>query len=291
MTDPSGAPALESLPGEPPRHEFYHAPGCGLAAGYARPVIAVGASLAVLYGMGLRRLRRRGRSWPTERSAGFAAGVATVAGSQLVPESTFLGHMTGHVVLGMVAPLLLGLGAPFTLMLQTVARPTKRRLLRGLHHSSARLLTHPLVGFAVFGTTLVALYLSPLFPLSLRNPLVHGAVHAHFLAAGCLFLWPLLGVDALPRAMPHGARLLAVLAAVPFHAFLGLALLTTRSPVAPAVYPSMADQHAAAGLLWASGELMTLVMVVFVVRTWMAAEGREAARMDRRLSLSKGQAG
>jgi putative copper resistance protein D len=68
-----------------------------------------------------------------------------------------------------------------------------------------------------------------------------------------------------------------------FHVFLGLALLSTRSLLAPAVYPSLSDQHAAAGLLWASGELMTLVPAAIVLRAWMAADGREAARLDRRL--------
>lgn len=252
-------------------------------------MIVLGAALAVCYGVGVRRLRRRGRLWPVERTLVFGAGTATLAGSQLVPESTFVGHMTGHVLVGMVAPLLLGLGAPVTLALQSITRPAKRRLLRVLHCSPARILAHPVVGFTVFGATLLALYLSPLFPLSLRNPVVHAAVHGHFLAAGCLFLWPLLGADPLPRPLPHGGRLLTVLSAVPFHAFLGLALLSTRSPLAPAVYPSLSDQHAAAGLLWASGELMTVVTAAIVLRAWMAADGREAARLDRQLLVASPQ--
>jgi putative copper resistance protein D len=191
--------------------------------------------------------------------------------------------MTGHILLGMVAPLLVGLGSPVTLALQASTRPAKRRLLRVLHSAPARILTHPLVGFTLFGATLVGLYLSPLFPLSLRSPVVHAAVHWHFVTAGCLFLWPLLGTDPFPRPLPHGARVLAVLAAVPFHAFLGMALLATKTPLAPDAYPSLGDQHAAAGLLWASGELMTLVTAALVLRSWMAADGREAARLDRRL--------
>jgi putative membrane protein len=249
-------------------------------------VIAVGAILAVFYGMGVRRLASRGRRWPGRRSLAFGAGVVAVTGSQLVPETTFVGHMTGHVLLGMVAPVLLGLGAPVTLTLQSVTRPTKRGLLQAMHSPPARILANPLVGFTLFGATLVALYLSPLFSLSLRNPALHAAVHGHFLATGCVFLWPLLGTDPLPRPLPYGARILTVLAAVPFHAFLGMVLLSTRSPLAPADYPSLADQHAAAGLLWASGELMTVVMAGIVLRAWMAADGRDAARIDRRLSLS-----
>ena len=249
-------------------------------------MIAVGALLALCYGIAVRRLAGRGRRWPVRRSVAFGAAVIAVIGSEVAPESTFVGHMTGHVLLGMAAPLLLGLGAPVTLTLQAVSRPAKRRLLQALHSAPARIAANPVVGFALFGATLVALYLSPLFPLSLRNPVVHAAVHLHFLTAGCVFLWPLLGADPLPRPLPYGARVLTVLAAVPFHAFLGMVLLSTRSPLAPAAYPSLADQQAAAGLLWVSGELLTVVMAGIVLRAWMAADGRDAARIDRRLSLS-----
>jgi cytochrome c oxidase assembly factor CtaG len=243
-------------------------------------VLVLAAVLAVAYGVGVRRLGRRRRVWPVGRSLAFAAGVLVLGVSGLIPEGSFVGHMAGHVLLGMVAPLLLALSRPVTLALQSVSRPARRRLLRGLHSRPARMLAHPVVGFALFGTTLVALYLSPLFPLSLKSPLVHAAVHLHFLTAGCVFVWPLIGADPLPRPVPHGARILAVLAAVPFHAFLGLALLSTRAPLAPAVYPSLSDQHAAAGLLWASGELMTLVTAALVLRLWMEADERHAARLD-----------
>ena len=103
---------------------------------------------------------------------------------------------------------------------------------------------------------------------------------------GCLFLWPLVGIDVTPRPLPHGARLLAVLVAVPFHAFLGVALLSTTAPLAPSVYPSLDDQHAAAGILWASGELLTLVIAAIVFAQWWAAEQRESVRLDRRLTAS-----
>ncbi|MDQ1501078.1 MAG: hypothetical protein QOI86_4418, partial [Actinomycetota bacterium] len=58
-------------------------------------MIAVGVLLAALYGGGLRRLRRRNRSWPLGRSVAFGAGVAALAASELVPESSFVGHMLG----------------------------------------------------------------------------------------------------------------------------------------------------------------------------------------------------
>jgi putative copper resistance protein D len=250
-------------------------------------VFVLGPVLAVLYGAGVRRLGRRGRVWRVRRSLAFGAGAVTVAASGVIPETSFVGHMTGHVLLGMVAPILLALGRPATLALQSTGRPARRRLLRVLHSGPARTLAHPVVGFGLFGATLVALYLSPLFALSVRNPVVHAGVHLHFLAAGCLFLWPLLGDDPLPRPVPYGVRILAVLTAVPFHAFLGMALLSTRAPLVPAAYPSLPDQHAAAGLLWASGELLTLVATAIVLRAWMRSDERHAARLDQRMHLSR----
>jgi putative copper resistance protein D len=254
-------------------------------------VLVLALVLALLYGGGVRRLGRRGRVWPVRRSLAFGSGAVALAASGVVPETSFVGHMAGHVLLGMVAPLFLALSRPITLALQSAGRPARRRLLRALHSGPARAGAHPVVGFGLFGVTLVALYLSPLFPLSLRNPAVHAAVHLHFLAAGCLFLWPLVGADPLPRPVPYGARILAVLAAVPFHAFLGLALLSTRAPLAPATYPSLPDQHAAAGLLGAWGVLMTLVAAAIVLRAWMDADERHAARLDQRIRLSQEHAG
>ena len=109
-----------------------------------------------------------------------------------------------------------------------------------------RTVTNPVVVWVLFGGTLFALYFSPLFELSLRNPWVHQAVHLHFLAVGCLFAWVAVGIDALPRRLPHPARLLFVLLAVPFHAFLGLAVLSADE------HPLGADVYGAAVRDWGS---------------------------------------
>jgi putative copper resistance protein D len=121
---------------------------------------------------------------------------------------------------------------------------------------------------------------------SARNDAVHGLVHAHFLLVGTLFAATMVAIDPIPRPLPHGARLLAVLAAVPFHAFVGVALLTARTPLFPSVYPSVEDQRTAAAVLWSSGELLTLAVAGIVFARWWAYEQREAVRLDRRLSAA-----
>jgi putative copper resistance protein D len=188
--------------------------------------------------------------------------------------------MTEHVALGMLAPILFALGAPITLALQA---PDGRRLRRVLHSPVVRAVTNPILVWVLFGATLVALVFSPLLELSVRNDAVHALVHAHFLLAGTLFAATLIAVDPIPRPLPHGARLFAVLLAVPFHAFVGVALLTASTPLFPETYPSLSDQRSAAGVLWASGELLTVVLAGIVFARWWAAEQRAATRLDRRL--------
>ena len=249
----------------------------GMAAG-----LALGLALAG-YVAGVRRVRR---AWPPLRTAAFVSGVVVV-GVALVLDGrrSFAAHAVQHVLLGMAAPALLALGAPVTLALQSCRGSLRSRLLRLLHGRAAGLVTHPLVAWALFGGSMLALYLTPLYRVSLSNGLVHELVHLHFLLAGALFFWPVLGVDPVPRRLPHGARLLMVFLTIPFHAIVGLALLGS-DPLSP--LHSEADHRAGTGALWAAGDLLGLIAVLVVAAQWMRHEERAAAREDRRAGTVAG---
>lgn len=257
-------------------------------------VLLLGAT-AALYGLGVRRLGRRGRRWSRRRTAAFAAGwlvllVATCSGLGRYDTQTFSAHAAQHALLGMAAPLLLVLGAPVTLALAASDRPTRTVLLRALHSAPVRVLTHPLVIWVLFGGTLVALYASPLLEATTRNGAVHALVHLHVVLVGVLFCEVALGIDALPRPLPHWARLVFVLFAVPFHAVVGLSLLAARDVVAPAAYAGLDDQRIGAGVLWVAGELFGLLAAGIVLGRWMAAEERAGRRHDRELDANRASA-
>src|SRR5690606_5052820 len=151
---------------------------------------------------------------------------------------------------------------------------TRRGLRRFLHGPVGRVLGRPVVGFVVFGAGLAAVYLTPVLEASATVDAAHLAVHAHLLGSGLLFLVPVVGVDALARPAPYPARILAVLLAVPFHAFLALAIWSAAEPLAPDAYPALDDQRQAAGILWASGEVLTVAVAGVVFARWYAAERR-----------------
>jgi putative copper resistance protein D len=238
-------------------------------------VVAVVAGFA--YGVGVRRLRGR-RRWPVARTLAMGAAVVAAAVAAAVGDDTFTRHMVEHVLLGMVVPFVVASSAPVTLALQAGGPATRRGLRRVLQGPAGALLAKPAFGFCLFGAGLVALYLTPLLEASATNEAVHLAVHAHLVLSGLAFLVPLVGTDRLPHPIPYGARLLVVLLAVPFHAFLGVILLTADDPLAPDAYPSLDDQRTAAGILWASGELLTLAVAAVVFVRWWRAEERAPVR-------------
>jgi putative membrane protein len=249
------------------------------------PVVLVGA----LYWRGVRDLARRGRRWSPGRSAALAGAlavgvVATQSGVARYEDDRLWVHMVQHTLLGLALPLLIVLAAPLTLVLQTAGPATRKGVRQALRSRPAHVLTHPVVAWCLFGGGLVAIYLTPLLEASARNEAVHLAVHAHVVLAGTLFLAVLVGVDPLPGRPPFAARLLALLVAVPFHAVVGLALLSARRPVAAEAYPLLSDQRTAAGLFWGTGELFTVVVAAIVVRQWWLAEQRAAAREDRAIA-------
>jgi putative membrane protein len=230
--------------------------------------------------------------WPRGRTAVFLTGlamlvVATQSGLATY-EPVFTVHVLQHVIIGMAAPILLVAGAPITLALRTAAPPTRRRLARILRHPVTRTLVHPLVGWMLFAGSIAIVYLTPVYEASVRSGAVHAWLHIHFLVAGLLFCWPLLGADAAMFRVAHPFRLLLVLLALPFHAFVAVALLGGPHDLAGA---SAAQLHAlgidpvndvrtGAGLLWALGDFLAVVLAAVIAVSWMRATERRAVLME-----------
>ncbi len=262
------------------------------------------------YAVGVSRLARRGRRWSPGRTASFAGGLvvvllATQSGLARYDTVLFSAHAVQHVALGMLGPLLLVLGAPVLLALQAAERPTQRRLVAALHHPVVRFLTHPVTAWLLFGTSMFALYLTGLYELSLRNGWVHAWLHVHLLVVGGLFAEAVLGIDPGwasgrgGRRLSYPLRLLLVVLLVPFHAVLGLALLSADEPVAAAWYSGLgrtwgasplSDQRTGAAIMWAVGDLVGLLLIGVVVHQWMRADEREAARLDAADDARRGRA-
>lgn len=208
--------------------------------------LALGLVLAAgLYLYGVYRLRLRGDRWPIARTVFFIGpglgGIAlvTVSGLHAYDTALLSVHMIQHMVLSMVAPIFLALGAPMTLALRTLPVGPRKRLLAIVHSRVARVYSFPLVAFAIFVVNPFVLYFSDLYRFTLEHAWAHELVHAHFIMTGCVFFWPLLGLDPLPGRWPYPARALLMLLSVPFHTVLGLTIMQSTTLFGGDWYPSL----------------------------------------------------
>ncbi|MCP2327849.1 putative copper resistance protein D [Hamadaea flava] len=256
------------------------------------------------YLYGVHRLKARGDKWPVNRTimfVGFGLGsiaLVTLTGIGAYDTTLVSVHMVQHMVLGMVAPIFLALGAPVTLALRTLPKKPRALLLGAVHSKVARVLAFPLVAYAIFVANPFVLYFSDLYRQTLEHPWLHEFMHAHFIATGCLFFWPLLGLDPLPGRWPYPGRALLMVLSVPFHTVLGLTIMQQKNLLGGDYYPSLgltwanpaSDQVTAGGILWAGGELVSVTMLAVLVVQWIRASEREAARVDRQLDREEAEA-
>jgi putative copper resistance protein D len=260
--------------------------------------------IAGLYLLGVVVLQRRGDHWPLGRTCSFVVvgmGLfwwATASGLAAYDTTLLSVHMVQHMVLSMLVPLALALGAPVTLALRTLSSRPRRWLLVCLHSRVARVLSFPPLTFTLYVLSPWALYFTGWYDASLSSTYVHEAMHVHLVLVGCLFFWPLVGIDPVPGRVAYPFRVLLVVLTLPFHAFLGVTIMGQEQLIGGSWYPSLHqgpmgswlpapidDQHTAGGILWGAGDLIGLVIFVVLFVQWVRSSMREAAREDRRLDL------
>jgi len=248
-------------------------------------------------------LQGRGDRWPVGRSLAFGLGIAafvlaTQSGLATYDTTLLSVHMVQHMILSMVVPLAFALSAPVTLALRTLRTRPRRWLLAVLHSKVLAVLSFPPLAFLLYVISPWALYFSGWYDASLESAYVHEAMHVHLVLVGCLFFWPLVGVDPVPGRVAYPFRLLLVFMTLPFHAFLGVTIMGETRLIGGDWYPELhegpmgawlpdplADQHLAGGILWGSGDLVGLAIFGVLFTQWVRSSLKEGEREDRRLDL------
>ncbi len=258
-----------------------------------------------LYATGYLLLRRRGDTWPVMRLVSWVLGWsvviwATCSGVAWYAPVSFTLHMVSHMALAMLAPVFLVLGGPITLALRVIpaapggARGPREWIIWGLHSPVTRFVTHPLYVLFIYTIGLYGLYYTGLYATLMSSHLGHFAMQVHFLAAGYLFYWVVIGVDAGPRRLGYPARLILLMASLVIHSFFAVPMMMTEVPMVPEWYAvvtppwltdTLQDTRNAGAIAWGFGEIPTLVVAIVLGFQWARSDEREARRMDRRADL------
>ena len=252
---------------------------------HGHPDVLIGLSLLEgVYLLGVGPIRERYRLSDTvdpRQTATFTLGVLVIFFSLLSPlhelsdHYLFSAHMLQHVLLTLAAPPLLLLGTPGWL-LRPLLRPNVMFRL-------ARLLTHPIVAFAVFTVVFSLWHIPGLYNLSVTNHTVHIAEHLLFMATAVMMWWPLTSM------MPELPRLSYPLAMI-YLFVLSIAQLIVFAPItfsseplyrwyvdAPRIWSisPVVDQQLGAILMKIGGGAFFLAIIIVLFFRWYNREERQ----------------
>ena len=236
--------------------------------------LALPLAAAVMYGLRARTLARRGTPVPGWRIAAFAGSVVLFAVA-LAPqledraEELFVFHMTQHVLLGDLAPLLFVLG---------LTGPLLRPLLALRPVAALRALAHPLVALPLWTLNLYLWHLPFLYEGALRNDAVHALEHLSFFTAGALMWAAVIEVVPGPAWFGTAAKLGYVVAVRLLETVLGNVFIWAGEPVY-GIYDDgselyglgpLRDQGLAGTVMMIEGSLVTIGAIAWLFLRWGA---------------------
>ncbi|MGN9838265.1 cytochrome c oxidase assembly protein [Nonomuraea sp. H19] len=215
---------------------------------------------AIGYLAGVRRLAH----WPAGRTLAWYAGLALTALVLLGGVGGYARAMPSvqalqHVVLSVVAPILLCLGAPFTLARKATTAASQYGDL-GSWSPAWRVLAHPTFLLAACTLPGLLLYGAPWLSWSLSSWAAHLVTELVFLGLGLLVFSVVTGADPLPRPFAPAARawLLAVVTVVQ----LGLGAVLLLGPPVAAGWFSLAAPAAGVADVLADQRLAGAVFMI-----------------------------
>ncbi len=218
--------------------------------------------------------RRPAGRWPAWRTLAFLAGLAVIAvatqGSPGVYDDTlFSAHMVQHLLLIMVAPPLLVLGRPVTLLLHAAPPPLHRRVRRAVRTGLVTAVSRPAVATAAYCAVVTATHLPPVMDLVLRNPVAHDAEHLLYLASGYLFFLAVVGSEPVRWRVGLLGRYLMLLIVMPVDTLVGVVLMTAPREIylgyaaGGAAGPGLvSDLHTGGLIMWLGSDLVMTLLAV-----------------------------
>lgn len=181
--------------------------------------------LFVYYIVALGLSKKKKKPWPAYRVVAWNFGIffamlAVIGPIADMAHKDFSAHMISHVLLGMVAPLLMALGAPVTLLLRTINVHIARKLTAVLRLRLLHFVQHPITTSLLNIGGLWVLYTTDLFDMMHQNMFLYVIIHVHIFLAGYVFTVSIISIESTPLRKSYLYRTVVFLFALASHAIL-----------------------------------------------------------------------
>lgn len=208
------------------------------------------------------------KKWKISRLYYFCFGVLCSLAAVIGPlamrtHADFVAHMTSHLLLGMLGPLLMTVAAPMTLLLRTIEVRQARRLTRFLKSKFVRILMDPIVATLLNVGGLWLLYTTNLYMTMQHHMMLHIFIHIHVFLAGYLFTATIITIDPTPHRSSFLYRAIVLILALAAHGILSKYIYAhppTGVPVQQAKQGGM--------LMFYGGDLIDAVLIIIFCSQW-----------------------
>lgn len=249
-------------------------------------------ALCLLLAGGYCVLRIRGRRRSTVhlwRAVSFVGGCALLwicvaSGIGGYAMAVFWMHMVLHLLLIMVVPILLVLGHPITVVLESLPAGRQSRARLFVASRPVGVLTHPATGLVLYTVVIIGTHLTGFMDQMAMHPWLMTAEQVLYVATGYLLFLPLLGEEPIRSNAGYLLRFVLFLIAMVPDTIVGIVLLQATLDPFPVMMrnhpswapPALTDVHTAGGLMWAVGDgLMMFAAVGLMISVATSPSKRE----------------
>lgn len=231
--------------------------------------MSVAAAVIILYLTGVYVSKyKKNRPWQMSNTLFFVSGILT----GLLPfvghlgesaHQNFTAHMMGHLLLGMLAPVLVAFGRPVTLLMRTLPTKYARKISIVMRSWFIQLITNPVTAAILNIGGLYMIYMTGLFHLMHTSAIVFILLHLHVFLAGYLFTVSIINVDLKVHRYSFIFRAAVLVTALGFHKALSKFIYAG----AVSGFPS-SDREQGAMLMYYGGDIIDLFLIIVLCNEW-----------------------
>lgn len=211
------------------------------------------------------------KAWPTYRSIVWITGMLCIFVSIVGPIASlshhiFVFHMLMHLLLGMLAPLLIALSKPITLLYKSLKVQHARRISRLLRSTPIQIFANPFIALLLNIGGLWLLYTTNFFNLMHESRLFFILLHIHLFIAGYIFTTSIIANEPLSHKYSYFFRSFILIIAIAGHDILAKFLFSNQLDNF-----TIHDVQLGAVLMYYVGDFIDLIIITLLCFNWYNA--------------------